>query len=77
MFVGKARSLPWSGAPEMCFTRIGSGLTQKHRTRLEKNASDKHSNLFQKSENYGHKKFYNIEPGCNVVITFVVQVSYN
>jgi hypothetical protein len=30
MFVGKARSLPYSGAHEMYFTRIGSGLTRKH-----------------------------------------------
>jgi hypothetical protein len=30
MFVGKIRNLPWSGAPERCFTRVGSGLTHKH-----------------------------------------------
>jgi hypothetical protein len=29
-FVGKARSLPWSGAPERCFTKVGAGLTRKH-----------------------------------------------
>jgi len=35
MFVGKARSLPQSGAPERHFTQIGSDLTCKHYTRLE------------------------------------------
>jgi len=27
MFAGEARSLPYSGAPERCFTQVGSGLT--------------------------------------------------
>ncbi len=26
MFVGKARGLPYSGAPERCFTRLGNKL---------------------------------------------------
>jgi hypothetical protein len=26
MFVGKAKNLPKSGAPEMCFREVGSGL---------------------------------------------------
>jgi hypothetical protein len=26
MFVGEARNLPKSGAPERCFTEVGSGL---------------------------------------------------
>jgi len=30
MFVGEARSLSISGAPEMCFTRVGPGLACKH-----------------------------------------------
>ena len=30
MFVSEARSLPRSGACEMCFTGVGSGLTCKH-----------------------------------------------
>ncbi len=34
MFVGKARGLPLSGAPEMCFTRVDSGLAGKNWTRL-------------------------------------------
>ncbi len=31
MSVGKARSLPFSGAPERCFTRVGYSLTRKIR----------------------------------------------
>jgi hypothetical protein len=30
MFVGKATGLPESGAPETCFTWVGSGLSRKH-----------------------------------------------
>jgi hypothetical protein len=30
MFVGKARSLPKSGASERCFIHLGSNLTSKH-----------------------------------------------
>jgi hypothetical protein len=39
MFVGEARILPWSGAPQRCFTLVGSY------TRLERVARDKHSSL--------------------------------
>jgi hypothetical protein len=35
MFAGKARGLPQSGAPERCFTRVGSSLSCKHATRME------------------------------------------
>ncbi len=35
IFVGNARGLPYSGAPERYFPRVGSGLTHKHWTRLE------------------------------------------
>jgi hypothetical protein len=62
MFVGKASSLPESGAPEMCFTWVGSWLTHKHYTILERLAGDKHSSLFQKFVAYDCKKFYNIGP---------------
>jgi hypothetical protein len=40
LFVGKARSLPLSGAAESYFSRVGSGLNCKHYTRLEKLARD-------------------------------------
>jgi hypothetical protein len=62
MFVGKARSLLLSGACERCFIHLGSSLTSKHETRLERLARDKHSSLLRKSVNYGQKKFYNIGP---------------
>ncbi len=35
MLVGKARSVAYSGSPEICFAQVGSGLTRKHKTRLE------------------------------------------
>jgi hypothetical protein len=43
MLVAKARRLKQKGAPEIFFTRISSGLTRKHWTRLEKLAKDEHS----------------------------------
>jgi len=58
MFVSKARS----GVPERCFTRVGSNLTHKHYTKLEKSARDKHSSLSQTFVNYSCKKFCNIGP---------------
>ncbi len=45
MFVGKARSLHYIGAPESCFTRVGSTLSHKQEVRMEKIAKDKHSSL--------------------------------
>jgi len=30
MFAGKAMNLPYTGAPEKCFTRVSSILTQRH-----------------------------------------------
>ncbi len=42
MFVGKAWDLPYSGASESCFTRVGSGLIHRHWTKLERLARDKH-----------------------------------
>jgi hypothetical protein len=41
MFVGKARSLFKSGAPEWSFTWVDSGLTHKQSIRLERLARDK------------------------------------
>jgi hypothetical protein len=60
--VGKARSLPYSVAPQSFFNRVGSCFTNRHWTRLEKLALGKHSSLLQKFVNYGRKKFYNIGP---------------
>ncbi len=36
MFVGKASSLPWSGASFGCLTRVGSGPKHIHKTLLER-----------------------------------------
>jgi len=41
---------------------VDSGVTHNHYTRLEKLARDKHSSLLRTFVNYGHKKFYNVEP---------------
>jgi hypothetical protein len=43
LFVGKARSLSLSGTPEKSFASVGSRLTCKHYTILERLARDKHS----------------------------------
>jgi hypothetical protein len=41
---------------------VGSSLTHKHQTKLERLSSDKHSSLLQKFVNYSYKKIYNIGP---------------
>jgi hypothetical protein len=56
MFVSKARYLLQSGAP----VRVGSDLTHKHYTRLERLARYKESSLSYTCINYRHNKFYNI-----------------
>ncbi len=55
----------FKGAPERCFTQVGSGFTYKHKTRLERLANHKHSSLLQKSVNYGRNKFYSTGPCVN------------
>jgi hypothetical protein len=45
MFVGDARSLPRSEVLERCSTRVASGLTCKHQTRLERLRRHKHTNV--------------------------------
>ncbi len=45
----------------MWFSQVGSGLTRKHLTWLEKG---EHAGLLQTFVNYGREKFYNIEPWC-------------
>jgi hypothetical protein len=59
MFAGKATILPQSGAPEKCFTRVGSSLARQHLIRLERPTRVKHSSVIGPFENYGRKKFYN------------------
>ncbi len=53
MIVGKARSLPKSGAPESYFTWIDSSLTLAI-------TRDEHFSLYRKFVSYGRKKMYNI-----------------
>ncbi len=62
LFVGKAGSLPLSGASEMGFTWVDSCLTWTHYTILERLLRNKHSSLLQIFGTYSHKKFYNIGP---------------
>ncbi len=62
MFVDKARSLP-----KQCFNLVGSGLTHKHKTRLEMFDRDGHSNLLQIYVKYGRKIFKTL--GLDVVFT--------
>ncbi len=62
IFIGKAKRLLKSGAPERYFTWVGTSLTCKHLTRLERPARDIHSGLLRKFLNYGRKKFNNTDP---------------
>jgi hypothetical protein len=56
MFVCKAKR----GAPERCFARVGSDLTCKHHTKLERRVRD--SSLLQMFVNYSCKMLYYIGP---------------
>jgi hypothetical protein len=67
-FVGKAMDLPWSGAPERCFTLVDPSLAGKFWTRLERLARDKHSSLLRKYVNYSHNKFYSTGPRTALII---------
>ncbi len=73
MFVGKARSLPQSGAHERCITLVGSVLNHNNQTRLERPARDQHSSLLRTFVNYGRKKVYNTEPWGQCYKTFFVR----
>ncbi len=65
MFVGKARSLPYSGTPERCLTVVGSSLTRKYQIKLERPGRGEHFSLLRIFINYKQKLFiYNIGPGC-------------
>ncbi len=75
VFVGEARSLPQSGAPERSITRVGSSLTHKHQTRLERLDRDKPFSTFRKSVNYSSKKFYRTVTLPQVVSSKLIQTS--
>ncbi len=63
MFAGKARSLALSGAPERCFTWVGSG------TKL---AKDKRSSLLQKFKSNKNAKCQLLTTGTNVKKHFII-----
>ena len=59
-----------------CFTRVGSGLTHKHLTRLEKLARDKHSSLLRKLVTYSRKQILDSTlKAANFSDVFVRQIS--
>ncbi len=67
--VGKVRRLPRVGATERCFTQVGSGLTRKHKTRLERPAKEKHSCSFGPFISYKEIEFLKLAPGaCTINI---------
>jgi hypothetical protein len=55
MFVGKARSLPYRS-----ITWVGSCLTHKHYTSLERLTGDKRTSLLRTFRKFRRKKFYKI-----------------
>ncbi len=57
LFVGKVRSLSYSGASERIFNRAGSCCTNKHYTRLERLARSKRSCVLRKFEIYSRNLF--------------------
>jgi hypothetical protein len=61
MFVVKARSLPYSGAPEKSFILVGSGLTN-NTIGWKGLLKDKHSSLLLTCVNYGRKRFITLGP---------------
>jgi hypothetical protein len=68
----KARNLPYSGAPERFLNRVGSCFTNRHKTKLERLAMDKHYSLLRKFANYEpraqcHKTFY----GRNLLMVII------
>ncbi len=68
MFVGHC-GRPWSGAPQRCSNYLGSSLTCKHCTKMERLASHKHSRCI--FVNHRCKKSYNIGPRCKSYETFL------
>ena len=62
LFVDKDRSLPYGGAPERFFNRVGPCFTNKQLTRLERLALDKHPSLLRTFFNKGRKVFVTFGP---------------
>jgi len=59
------------GAFERCSTWVGSGLTCKHWTKLERLARDKHSSLLCKLANFGRKSFIKFVPLLTSLLLFL------
>ncbi len=70
----KAKCLPYSGAPERFFNRVASCFANRHQTKLERLAMDKHSSLLRKFVNCVRKKFFNIGP-CGLYYKTITIVS--
>jgi hypothetical protein len=56
----------------MSSTWIGSGLTRKHYTRLERLAWEKHSSLLDPYVSYGEKSFVTTNPVAQIQNFFFV-----
>ncbi len=65
MLVGKARSLPQSGAPEMA--RVGSWPCYHILDKTGRATRGKHSNLFDPFIRYEEKGFITLAPGASVL----------
>ncbi len=63
-------SLPQNRPPERCSNRVGSFFTNKHQTRLERLARDKHSILLQTFVNYVRKSFITSAHGFKYITLF-------
>ncbi len=63
LFVDKARSQSQSGAPERCFTWVGSGITSQTLEKVGKACYGANTSLLRTFVNYNFKQFYDIGPG--------------
>ncbi len=61
MFAGKAGAYPSEASFSYSTLGCAPDLTDKHLSRLEKLARDKHSSLLRKFVNYGQKIFYTLD----------------
>jgi hypothetical protein len=70
----KPEAHPKVELPEGCSTVIGSGLTRKHYTGLEKYGMDKHCSLLGPVIIYEEKSFIKLGPGPNVMKLFMTVI---
>jgi hypothetical protein len=76
MFVGEAKDLPLSGAPERCFAQVGFLPYPQTLDWAGRLAREKHSTLLQKPVIYGRKKFNSTSP-CGLYHTSLMIIIYN